>query len=85
MLTCYRYIELNPVRADMDKYLWDYPWSSYGANVLGKTDPLVTPHELYRAPGNRRHQRQAAYQGLFQTQIDTQPLDDIHLATQKDW
>jgi putative transposase len=29
LLTCYRYIELNPVRADMVPHPRDYLWSSY--------------------------------------------------------
>jgi putative transposase len=28
-LTCYRYIELNPVRAGMANHPADYPWSSF--------------------------------------------------------
>jgi hypothetical protein len=27
----------------------EYRWSSYRANVLGIADPLVRPHDLYRA------------------------------------
>ena len=85
LLTCYRYIELNPVRANMVKHPRHYPWSSYRANALGKADPLITPHELYQALGNLPHQRQAAYQGLFHTHIDPETLAEIRQATQKGW
>jgi putative transposase len=51
LLTCMRYIELNPVRAGMVKAPGDYRWSSYGANALGDSDDLVTPHGLYTALG----------------------------------
>ena len=61
LMTCYRYIELNPVRANMVKHPRHYPWSSYCANALSKDDSLVTPHDLYRALGTQPHQRQAAY------------------------
>jgi len=47
LLTCYRYIELNPVRACMVKHPTEYPWSSYGVNVRGDKSELVVPHELY--------------------------------------
>ncbi|MDT8405372.1 REP-associated tyrosine transposase [Sulfuriflexus sp.] len=47
LLACYRYIELNPVRAGIVSKPEDYPYSSYQANALGKKDALVTPHELY--------------------------------------
>ena len=33
LLTCYRYIELNPVRAAMVDDPADYPWSNYRANA----------------------------------------------------
>jgi len=41
-MTCYRYIELNPVRAAMV-----YAWSSYRCNAEGATDRLVEPHAEY--------------------------------------
>jgi hypothetical protein len=47
LLACYRYIELNPVRADVVGRPEDYPYSSYHANALGKPDGLVTPHSIY--------------------------------------
>ena len=42
LLACQRYIELNPVRASMVPAPGAYPWSSYRANALGGTDPVVT-------------------------------------------
>ena len=44
LLACYRYIELNPVRAGMAKGPGQYRWSSYGYNALGREDRLLTPH-----------------------------------------
>ena len=35
VLTCHRYIELNPVRANMINHPREYPWSSYRANAEG--------------------------------------------------
>jgi len=35
LLRCYRYIELNPVRAAMVVAPEDHYWSSYHANALG--------------------------------------------------
>lgn len=49
LLSCYRYIELNPVRAGMVENPEDYPYSSYHANALGKPDPLITPHPEFIA------------------------------------
>jgi putative transposase len=51
LLTCYRYIELNPVRAHMTDNPADYPWSSYHHNALGQFSPLITPHAQYTILG----------------------------------
>ncbi|WP_228766890.1 transposase [Thiomicrorhabdus heinhorstiae] len=40
-LSCYRYIELNPVRADMVSHPAEYPWSSYRYNALGEKYKLI--------------------------------------------
>jgi putative transposase len=45
-LTCYRYIELNPVRAGLVDEPSQYPWSSFAYNALGEPNPLITPHYL---------------------------------------
>ena len=66
LLTCYRYIELNPVRANMVTHPGEYRWSSYACNALGQDDLLVKPHSLYQALGSSEHQRQFAYRGLFE-------------------
>ena len=47
LLTCMRYIELNPVRANMVRSPAHYRWSSYRHNGQGRVDPLLTPHEIY--------------------------------------
>lgn len=85
LLTSYRYIELNPVRANMVAHPGEYRWSSYHRNALGKTDTLVTPHEQYQALGKQNADREAAYRALFQTHIDARTLDEIRQATQKGW
>ncbi len=35
LLACYRYIELNPVRANMVEHPQHYRWSSFHANAMG--------------------------------------------------
>jgi len=70
LLTCYRYIELNPVRAGMLDNPADYPWSSYRTNALGERNPLLSPHPLYLAIGTNDAEHQAAYCDLFATQLD---------------
>ena len=48
LLCCYRYIELNPVAANMVEHPGDYPWSSYCHNAFGHKNQIITQHDLYR-------------------------------------
>jgi putative transposase len=85
LLACYRYIELNPVRAGMVGRPADYPHSSHRANARGEADDVVAPHPLYRALGADAAARQAAYRGLFHQPIGTDVIDDIRSSTNKGW
>lgn len=85
LLTCMRYIELNPVRAGMVNHPSEYPWSSYRYNALGKADALVTPHLQYRRLGKTDETRQAAYRQLFRHHIPEASLAEIREATNKAW
>jgi putative transposase len=77
LLTCYRYIELNPVRAGLVTDPSQYRWSSYGANATGLLDPLVTAHERYLALGVSREARTTAYRALFNQLLDERALFGI--------
>jgi putative transposase len=85
LLTCMRYIELNPMRAAMVGHPGDYPWSSYRANAQGEPDVLLTPHALYRKLGPTPEARQKAYRQLFRAQIAKEELEVIRNATNKAW
>ena len=85
LLTCMRYIELNPVRAGMVNHPSEYPWSSYRYNALGKPDPLLTPHLQYRRLGKTDEERQAAYRQLFRRHIPEASLAEIRETTNKGW
>lgn len=80
LLVCQRYIELNPVRANMVVDPAYYRWSSYRVNALGGLDTIVTPHALYLRLGNDNGDRCAAYRALFRTHLDAPAIDDIRLA-----
>ena len=82
LLTCMRYIELNPVRANMVKSPAHYRWSSYRCNGQGKFNSLVTPHELFLSLGEAMEARLAAYKALFKAHLDKDTLDDIRAAWQ---
>jgi putative transposase len=85
LLLCSRYIELNPVRADMVDAPENYPWSSYACNALGATNALIKPHELYLALGLNTDERCEAYKGLFASHIASVQLDEIRESTNKSW
>ena len=81
LLGCYRYIELNPVRANMVKHPIEYPWSSYAENAEGKPVTWLTPHGEYLALGLDEEARRAAYRGLFESELDMELLRDIRVST----
>lgn len=82
LLTCMRYIELNPVRANMVRSPAHYRWSSYRHNGQGKEDALVTYHAIYKALGKTGASRQEAYKALFKAHLDEGVLDEIRSAWQ---
>lgn len=77
LLSCYRYIELNPVRADMVRSPACYPWSSYHANAQGKVDAVLQPHPLYLELSCTEDERQKAYRALFASALDTSVLKGL--------
>ena len=77
LLTCMRYIELNPVRANMVQRPGDYPWSSYRANALDDKDELVHEHPVYSALAASRRERKQAYRELFRHAMDDATIDRI--------
>lgn len=88
LLTVMRYIELNPVRADIVAHPRDYPWSSYGHNADGETGgnaDWLTPHREYRRLGRSAEERQAAYRQLFRAAVPKDDLQLIRDCTHKGW
>ncbi|MCB1772804.1 MAG: transposase [Gammaproteobacteria bacterium] len=77
LLTCQRYIELNPVRAGMVKHPADYPWSSYPANGLNKPLRMWTAHRIWLDLGSTDEQRAENYRGLFDEQLEKEELRKI--------
>jgi putative transposase len=79
LLTCYRYIESNPVRAGMVLTANDYRWSSHAANAHGCRDDIVTAHPAFLAMGPPDIRLQS-YRRLFEAPEDPVDLHDIRTA-----
>lgn len=78
VLACYRYIELNPVRAGMVKHPSVYPWSSHAVNTGVRADPKVLAHPDFAAlAGNDKK----PYQALFEHPFSEDLLKSIRDAT----
>lgn len=76
LLRCYRYIDLNPVRARMTDTPEHFPWSSCGAHC-GVDDPLVTHHCVYLQLGSTGAERAQAYRALLYEPLSSDALEEI--------
>jgi len=83
LLSCYRYIELNPVRAGMAEHPAEYAWSSYRHHAHGITDALITDHPFFDALGSTPDACAEAYRSLFKIAMDDQELKAIRSAVQR--
>jgi len=73
-LACYRYIELNPVRAGMVDHPGDYRWSSFRSNTSGRPDSLLTPHESWLLLGKNDEARKRSYLVLFSDRLEPEQI-----------
>ena len=81
VLGCYRYVELNPVRADIVLHPAEYRWSSYRVNAQSENSSLITPHQQYIDLASDRDRRRIAYRDLFRYQLEPGLVDEIRYAT----
>jgi putative transposase len=80
LLSCMRYIEMNPVRAAMVDDPAHYRWTSYRTNALGQVDEMITPHPVYSGIARTDEERQSSYRALFRANLDDDAISDIRLA-----
>jgi putative transposase len=81
LLSCMRYIELNPVRAGMVGHPGEYRWSSYRANAQGEADGLISPHPVYDSLKSANCNSAAVYRELFRFELEPGLVDEIRKAT----
>jgi putative transposase len=80
-LNCYRYIELNPVRAGMVDHPAEYRWSSYRCNAQGEKNRVIQAHSTYLELGPDAEHREMFYRDLFKTHMPVELVDEIRAAT----
>lgn len=85
LLTCHRYIELNPVRAGIVADPAEYPWSSYAYYAFGAHDPLITPHAIFNRLASDPPSRRLSYRALCKQAIEPQILEHIRTCTKQGW
>jgi len=83
VLACYRYIELNPVRARMVAHPSEYRWSSYRHNASNVEDYPIRPHAQWLALGADARARRSRYRILVGEGMDRKKLNEIRYATSK--
>jgi len=67
LFSLYKYIEMNPIKANMVSDIAEYKWSSYHHNALGEIDNLISEHPLYTGLADTFEQRNLHYRQLFNT------------------
>lgn len=80
LLACYRYIELNPVRAGMAAHPDQYRWSSYEYHARGVPNALLVPHPVYTNLGTSPEARQRAYREFVRKPTDEEEMSAIRAA-----
>jgi len=81
VLACYRYIELNPVRAGLALRPDGYEWSSHAVNIGRRTNVFLCMHPEFEALGTSLEARIQAYAGLIEQALDPAIVGAIRKAT----
>ena len=77
-----KYIELNPVRANMVDFPAHYRWSSYCHNSGFKKIEFIEFHQSYLALGSSDYLRSQAYKDLFKQDLSSTEIKHMRDAWQ---
>lgn len=84
LLTCLRYIELNPVRARMVTEAGDYPWSSYRARIdTSEAESWLHLDQYYLGLGLSESERKEGYARFIRSAVPDSELVLIRGALQR--
>ncbi|MDH3511753.1 MAG: transposase [Gammaproteobacteria bacterium] len=81
LAACYRYIELNPVRANLVADPAEWPWSSHRRHAFGEPDRVVSVHNIYDDLAPSPERRRSRYRGWFRDSLTENELDNIRETT----
>lgn len=84
-LTCLRYIEQNPVRAQMVPRPADYRWSSYRAHAWGEWPDWLVPHPVYLGLADTAQGRQRKYRAFCGSELRDPDLSALRYAVHHGW
>ena len=86
LLECIKYIELNPVRANMVVKPEDYRWSSFRFHGFGENeDKLLDIDPMYLSLANTDKERQKAYRDFIALNQDKDMVDLIKKSISSDF
>lgn len=82
-LVCLRYIEMNPIRANITRYPELYPWSSYRFRAFGEKSNILDLDPWYDSLGYNLEERQVRYRQFFQNLFPESTVKLIREMTNK--
>ena len=85
LLTCHRYIELNPVRAGMVSSPAEFLWSSHAHYAHSKPNELISEHPAYLALGDTTECRRLKFLSLFEEPLKESELMRLRASVNKGW
>ncbi len=83
VLACYRYIELNPVRAGMVDHPAQYIWSSNRHHALELGNFPIRPHLQWLALGANPDERRRHYSALVGAGLSEKDVDTLRRCARK--
>jgi putative transposase len=84
LAACYRYIELNPVRANLVPHPADWPWSSHRLHAYGEPDRVVSVHDYYADLAATDLRRRFRYRNWFRNPPTEEELQNIRETTRQE-
>jgi putative transposase len=75
-LSCYGYIEMDPVRANRVDHPSHYRWSSYHGHATGSPESIVKDQEVFLRIASTPEERMYRYRELFRTGLDARDVHD---------